>query len=324
MKVLIAPLKFFSNIWTTKWYKLINHLINDYNWILIDITDYKDKKVNFKDFLAKHVEPEDIECILYWHQNQYQHFTELFMNIIDYPKIYLYYDDIHYMVQLKLIEINKYATKFFSPAPITAINSYLKPVSDKYIFIPHGATTEFASNFMLNPINKILCSGAIIYPYYPYRIKMRELSKTYEEIDTLNHPGYFVKDYNNKCIGKNYAEKLNKYICCFCSSGIHINGNDKIYYIVSKIFEICATGSLLLINKEVCPELNNLGFRNMVHFIEYDENNLTESIEYVLDPMNKEIIDDIRKVGQEFVLENHMSDCRAKLINNIVETTILP
>lgn len=42
MKVIVAPYKYLSTIYTTKWLNYIKHLIEDYGWKLVDFSDRVD------------------------------------------------------------------------------------------------------------------------------------------------------------------------------------------------------------------------------------------------------------------------------------------
>ena len=315
VNIVIVPYSWFSTIWTTKWYNYIKHLIEDYNWICIDISDknkYK-AKISLKELLKPY---DKIDNVLYWNQNIYYHFSELFNYDLDRNiKISFYYDDIHFYTSVKKNECNKYAYKVFSSMPFKIFNHYLPSILNKYIFIPHGATNEFIIPLNENPENKISLSGEIIIKYYPHRIQMLNLSKKEEyknKIFYLKHPGYRSHDIKTVVTGKKYAEFLHKYVSSF-TSGVVLS---RIHTIISKVFEIPATGSLLMLNEELQEEVKNLGFKPNENYIEYNMQNMEEKIAFILNPVNKDIIRKIRIYGQELIFKQHMAKHRAESIHN--------
>ena len=70
-------------------------------------------------------------------------------------------------------------------------------------------------------------------------------------------------------------------------------------------------------------ELTNLGFIDGVNYISCTMNNMEEKISYILNPQNRENIDNIRKNAYEFVWKYHTQTERLKYINNIIHTELL-
>lgn len=318
--IVIAPYSWLGKIWTTKWYNYIKHLIEDFNWICIDISNksqYK-PKLSLKELLKPY---DDIKNVLYWHQNKYWHFNELFTYDID-PSIniHFYYDDLHMKTRDKYNECNKFAKVIFSSCPQKAISAYLgSKNASKSIFIPHAATNEFKIPLNDNAENKISLTGAINH-CYPHRQLMSSIAnKQYfkGKIVTLRHPGYDVRN-NNSIVGDKYAEYLSRYIAGFTSSTIMKCGNTTLYFLISKFIEIPATGSLLLANNEIRDELEKLGFKDMENYIEYTKEDLEDKIKFVLDENNNHLINKIRSNGQNHVWNNHMAYNRAELIHKTI------
>lgn len=325
--IVIAPYDFFSKIWTTKWYNYIKHLVDDYGWILIDISNKSlhKPKMSLKSTLEKCLQVENIDGVdnvLYWHQNYYFHFSELFLNDVeDKIKISLYYDDVHYKMAIKIDESKKYAHRVFSSCPVEAVKAYLPGIEDKYIFAPHGATEEFRVLFNKQPVNQICLSGNISPHGYPLRYKMLKLSRTKfkNSIFHLKHPGYGFQRKLGSYVGSQYANVLNRYIAGLGDSGLHKYEGKHIYYILSKMFEIPASGSLLMANEEVRDELEKLGFKNMVNYLEFNTENMEDKILFILDKNNREVVDKIREGGQKLVHAKHMAKDRAGLIDSCLK-----
>lgn len=320
--IVIAPYDYFSEIWTTKWYNYLKHLIEDYGWILIDITDkekYK-RKISLKDTLETVCDIKDIDNILYWHQNMYLHFKELFRidldkQLMDKIRISMYYDDVHFKTGVKTAESLDYGYKVFCSCPIGAIEAYLPHLVDKFVFVPQAATNEFMIDLNDDPEEKICLSG-FINDVYPQRTKMAKLKKGKfsDNIFQLEHPGY-SKVKKDGVVGRKYAELLNKYLCCFSDSGEHNYLGKKVYYVVSKFFEIPATGSLLMANEEVKDILGELGFKDMENYVEFNIDNMEDKIRFILDNENRKLVDKIRGKGQQLVYNQHMAKHRAKIIH---------
>jgi hypothetical protein len=60
-----------------------------------------------------------------------------------------------------------------------------------------------------------------------------------------------------------------------------------------------------------------LGFRDGVHYLSVRPENLKPRIKEVLDPENRKEIDEMRRQGQQLVLERHLVEHRAKQIDEV-------
>ena len=80
------------------------------------------------------------------------------------------------------------------------------------------------------------------------------------------------------------------YLCCFTDAL-------KFRYIVMKNFEIAATGSLLLTDKAVEKEMNELGFVDHETCIFCERETFLEKADWILDPRNREAIGIPRRTG---------------------------
>lgn len=235
--------------------------------------------------------------------------------------MYIYYDDTHQSNLVKQHDIKKYMNLVFSSSPQNAIQMFVPNAfqKNKYHFLPHAVTEEFRIDFNKNPQNKIFLSGAIYPQFYPHRANLINISKQYsnfgKSVAYLKHPGYHNKS-PNMIIGKKYANLINKYICGYASSGTHQKNGYNSYYVVSKIFEIAATGALVMVNEEIKEDMKRLGFIDMVNYLCYNKDNLKTKVEFVINLENRNIIDKIRKAGQELIYLKHMAKDRAMYIDN--------
>jgi hypothetical protein len=192
--------------------------------------------------------------------------------------------------------------------------------SDKLFSIIHCATDNFLLKFNDNPINKILLSGAVFPPLYSTRLQVKNLClKNNIKFDIKNHPGFFK-------IENQYPNLLNSYIACFYTSiDVNIKDNDKNNdrIILAKAFEIPATGSLLVAHDSCKKGLEKVGFIENENCIFFNFENFNKVTDYILDLNNRHIIDNIRKKGQELILNNHCESLRIKQINSILDSLIL-
>lgn len=168
-------------------------------------------------------------------------------------------------------------------------------------------------DFNNTPINKVAVSGTIS-KHYPERYTF------------LNYDNNNIVQLKNNGFDENYSKRLNGYICCFASS-VHVyNMSTKkltnTHLITLKYFEILASGSLLLCPDTESEKLNKLGLYNDVNCIMININNRKESIEkvnYIIDPINREKINHIRKMGQNTASEKLNSQAKYKELMDIFE-----
>ena len=182
---------------------------------------------------------------------------------------------------------------------------------NQLVWYPHNVNNKFMVVFNENPTNKILLSGCHDKNVYPFRNYVHNLAKKYP-IDILPQLSYRSPNHNN--YGHNYIKYINNYIasvaCC---------SNQNTPYIVSKFFEIPASGALLLAYDEYVKEpLKELGFIDGENYISANHENVIEKILFITDPNNKEKIDCIRKNGYNLVWSKHTLLNRIDIIENIV------
>ncbi|MBZ9711269.1 glycosyltransferase [Mesorhizobium sp. ESP7-2] len=161
-----------------------------------------------------------------------------------------------------------------------------------------------------SPINKVLLSGSIAWDR-PLRKFAAELKD--DRIHKLDHPGYHRK-YNNETdaiVKKRYYEELNKYLCCLCDGHTY-------RYVHLKNFEIASVGSLLLADRLIEKELNELGFVDFETCIFCDRLDLVERISWILGEENRQAVDRIRRAGMRLARQRHMTKSRAKQIDELV------
>jgi hypothetical protein len=112
-------------------------------------------------------------------------------------------------------------------------------------------------------------------------------------------------------IRTNYYRKLNEYICCF-SDALSFR------YIVCKNFEIPSVGALLLTDRAIEREMNQLRFIDYETCIFCDRETFLDTVSWILDQRNREAVDNIRKADMNLVKQKHLTKHRAEQINNLV------
>ena len=185
----------------------------------------------------------------------------------------------------------------------TSINKYF-PKCNCYT-LPFSVDSNIIPLFNNDPKNKILLTGNINKSYL-MRKRIHDL-KDVHPIDVLDHPGY--RTLKHLCIGKQYYNKINQYIASVATCGF-----PKYNYIVAKYFEIPATGALLFAFVDpIIDDLEQYGFKDMVNMLTFNDIDIEQKIQYILDPNNKEEIDKIRLAGYNLILERHTHDIRFKI-----------
>ncbi|MBA42434.1 MAG: hypothetical protein CMF62_00305 [Magnetococcales bacterium] len=314
----ILHFKKFSPAWSEKWKEYILFLKKNHNWEEIDISNfYEQTNVSLLSII-----PDNATSILFFSYNSglkalHTIFDDI--NKIKIPKN-IFFDDVHTLKKYKW-DLSYY-DKIITSVDSETFLSRFPNLKDKHIHIPHGTPSKSVIKINENPIKKITITGCInrtIYNgrYVAKRLKNRGINNN---ISSLKHPGYFLdnqKKPKSTKVSSDYYKFLNNHIGSLTSSGV-IDGK---IILVNKVFEICATGSLLLMDKKSEKKLNKLGFSDMENMILYDEtsmDDINDKINFIINDKNKELIDKIRKKGQDLTLEKHLTIHRANLIDSII------
>jgi hypothetical protein len=187
-----------------------------------------------------------------------------------------------------------------------------KSIMDKPNYVLQGCSIKnyfHNINFRKDPIRKIFVSG-YINKTYPFKNYMLNLSKENNNIEIMNHPSYENRTHN--IVHQAYYEKLNEYLCCFVDALIW-------NYIVGKVFEITASGSLLLVQDSIEKQLNELEFYDGVNCIMCNQDNVISKIDWIMDEKNREKVDEIRMKGMILTREKHNTEVKAELFNKYID-----
>ena len=191
------------------------------------------------------------------------------------------------------------------------------------VWIPHSVSPEFfgfEQNDQYHNNNSNTTSTSIVDPTHndndikrdriilpgkindKYPIRMwaekgkRHGNPQLQMLDVLAHAGYTVK--HNQTQQLDFASSIGKYATAFtCASKYH--------YIVAKMFEIPAVGTLLLVNNDVAELMKSLGFEDGIHYKTYSSINPIPALEWSIDSSNQNSIDQMRKAGKDLVFRKH-------------------
>jgi len=111
-------------------------------------------------------------------------------------------------------------------------------------------------------------------------------------------------------VREDYARIIHSYLAA-------ITDTSQKNYLIAKLFEIPATGALLLVNVEASNFLDHLGFEDGVHYMSYTIDSMEETISFAVLPKNRPIVDRIRRNGHALVHKHHTTSTRAHFIHSL-------
>jgi hypothetical protein len=282
-------------------------------------------------FILENKDNEDI-CVICYSQKRQQYELEMikYLNLFKKEnfklKIFIFTFDFWFRGDAPYSKVIKLIFKAKNHYVFTFANN-MKQLNDahNYDYTAYTDKILFDTNvwncynssytiFNNDPIEKICVSGAASPISYPERAYLIKLSGQNNNIISLN----YVK--NDGC----FTEKLNKYLCCFTSSVYvkHLKNNKVMntHMILLKVFEILASGSLLLCPIAEEKYLNKIGLYDNVNMLLVDMNKFIEMQKYILLLENRDIINGIRKAGYEHAKENLNSKIKYIEIKNKIES----
>lgn len=172
-------------------------------------------------------------------------------------------------------------------------------------FAPHDRYSKFSLN--KNPIMKCLLAGATSV-HYPLRIQLNQIAKEHSKLfDISPYRGTHGALYRGVVTRGAFAEMLHSYFCVATSTVYQC--------VISKIFEIPATGSLLLTNR--VKNMDALGFVPFKHYIPIDSENALDRITQCL--AHPEDYEKIRQEGMDLVHASHSINNRMEIFGRVLE-----
>jgi hypothetical protein len=238
----------------------------------------------------------------------YHRFARIPLDLISSYKIYKMDDMVNDPYYTELV-------KFYMKSSDLVISPYAYVLRDYYDhdnveWVPYSCALEGCEGFEEIRFNetpklKVLQLGNVSSSY-PLRQYVATLD--HESIEKLPHPGWNHPSSTEAMVRTRYYKKLNEYICCFTDAL-------SFRYIVCKNFEIPAVGALLLADKIIEREMNELGFIDYETCIFLDQSTFLDKVSWVLANENRQEVDRIRRAGMMLVREKHMTRHRAARIN---------
>lgn len=229
-------------------------------------------------------------------------------------------DDLHYYDQFDPLALRE---KVFKRADVLVgtytyqMDEYFAAVTHEMnprdlpmtLWLPHSAGPDFTrSSFNTFPIRKILLSGARGANWYPLRHWLGAFQESHRDLmDVYQHSGYYVSD--------NQSEIFASYLRAYQAG---VTTTLLFHYVIAKVFEIPATGALLLVNRDVAPLLQALDLNEMEHYVGFDRMDPATAMRWALDPVNQEAVDKIRQAGMELVRKQHMVSNRVQALDQFV------
>lgn len=186
------------------------------------------------------------------------------------------------------------------------------------VHIPHAVSPMFELPMNTAPVPRVLLSGQT-NALYPYRVlALRRALAGDARFKLLRHPGYWKNasaaslrrnsSGGSGVVGAAYAAALHAHLAAL-TDGTVFNRS------VAKVFEIPATGALLLANAELVPVLADVGMRPGAHFVAYTAATLDAVVDWVLHPAHRAAVDAIRAQGQAIVWARHTVFHRAAALD---------
>ncbi|GAB9463524.1 hypothetical protein Gpo141_00000980 [Globisporangium polare] len=229
-------------------------------------------------------------------------------------------DDLHYYDQFNPLELRE---KILKRADVLVgtytyqMDEYFASVTHEMnprdlpmtLWLPHSAGPDFTrGSFNDFPIRKILLSGARGANWYPLRHWLGAFQESHRDMmDVYQHSGYYVSDNQSEI----FASYLRSYQAGVTTTLLF-------HYVIAKVFEIPATGALLLVNRDVAPLLQALDLNEMEHYVGFDRMDPDTALHWTLDPLNQKDVDRIRKAGMELVRKQHMVTNRVQALDRFV------
>ncbi|ETW09880.1 hypothetical protein H310_00326 [Aphanomyces invadans] len=244
------------------------------------------------------------------------------------PRQFLFCDDLH-NCRLHRRDADVFVRPFFHSLDgfigtyAYAMKAFFEPSYWQHLrtiaWLPHAANSAFQyDNIHPAPVTRVLLVGAANAEFYPLRAwAQKQVGKL--PLDVHPHPGYegYASDTEALAQTTSYARLVHSYVATFtCTS--------RLDFVVAKIFEIPATGSLLLINHDVADLMARLGFADGTHYIGYDPHDPSAAILYVVNPLYRRRIDRIRRAGQRLVRERHTTWHRVNELTSLLRPNTTP
>jgi hypothetical protein len=201
----------------------------------------------------------------------------------------------------------------------------------RVLWLPHAASPEFVRALNPRPRAAALLAGARS-KWYPLRQQAAALAGRRADLVLHAHPGPFPAQeggalhaqglyatepaLRNKA-ARVLAREFNGHLACI-ADGLALR------HTIAKLFEIPATGCLLVADDGLASSLAWLGFSPGVHYVPFNASTLERVLDAVLDPAHRAAVDEVRRNGQALVLTRHLIFHRAAALHEAALARALP
>ncbi|MCA0984941.1 glycosyltransferase [Halobacillus yeomjeoni] len=241
------------------------------------------------------------------------------LQTVDIPKG-CFISDVHYNKNIRKQYIDSSKIDLILSGPKYPFLREYPEYEDKFRCLPWSINPDVFKDWGMGKDINFLLMGQVYHPRksmnksntqkgrYPFREAV--LSKMYRVKGFVfhPHPGHRVAPSNDLLVDKKYAQELNRAKMFFTCGSV-------LQYPVLKFYEAPACRTLLL--AESNKEIEELGFKDRVHYVSCNRGNFYEKAMYYLknEQERKRITDE----GYKFVQSHHTNDVRAKELLGFIE-----
>lgn len=187
--------------------------------------------------------------------------------------------------------------------------------ASRILWLSHGAGPEYILPLNPEPIPTILLAGATYPTWYPVRSAISERVRARDpRFVQFQHPGYYSGDFYTRS-GPFRSVANTALARAFHSALACITDGLVLRHVLAKVYEITATGCLLLLDAGIAEQVAWQGFLPGVHYISYSLATLDAVADAVLEPGNRGKVDTIRAQGQALTLTRHLYTHKAAMIH---------
>ncbi len=282
-RILVINWEMWRASFTHEWLLFFQHVVDDLGFRSMTFLEFKQESIS--NALVVFVETGKnlvVDYVSEFPQNKYVYWC----------------DDVHHDARI-------YNTSIFQ-IRIPLISAFGNCLTNA-MTCNHYAMPFYVKPLNINPRQQLLMSGAGgTGGLYTFRNWVFERAKTDHRIHVLPH---------HKVYGNEYASYVHHYVASVTSTL-----SNSYHYVFAKVFEIPATGSLLVVEDVIGPELKELGFFNMVNCILVNREDFDDKLDFILS--NPTIIEGMRRRGQELVKTRHMLGNRLDEFEDIITRII--
>jgi hypothetical protein len=179
------------------------------------------------------------------------------------------------------------------------------------VWMPHSALPAFfAQPVNPEPAPVVLLVGATMEGY-PLRVEVKaRIDQGDKRFVQWAHPGWAAGPSMQHI--DDFAAAIREHLACILDGSAN-------NFVVAKVFEVPATGSLLLMSDDVRDALVALGLRSGEHYLSYNRSSLDATVDWVLDPANRPAVDGMRAAGRVLAAARHTTRHRVEAIHAVGE-----